>query len=82
MNFEIKKLLFNFKIQKVELLLDIIAHYNNIGLIDKFKFIKPKVPSMSGFLREAFAEKYGLTSPTDSKILKRVNYYLIQERFL
>lgn len=41
LNFDIKKLIFNFKIQKVELLLDIIAHYKNVSLIDRFKFIRP-----------------------------------------
>ena len=47
LNFDISKLIFNFKIQKVELLLDIISYYNNSAIISKFPFLRPTCPVLS-----------------------------------
>lgn len=46
-NIYYQQILFNFKIQKMELILDIIAYYNNLNLVREFRFLKPRVPFLN-----------------------------------
>lgn len=87
-----KKFLFNFKIQKIELLLDIMAYFNNYNIINQLLFLKPKIKILTPLEKEAFAQKYGLNISNhgdyhrnltkDDKKLHRLNYYIVREHFM
>lgn len=69
LNVNYQQVVFNFKIQKMELILDIVAYFNNLLLVRQFLALKPRVPFMRQKRLIYYTQKFRIENPSDLKLL-------------
>lgn len=82
LNLNQQKIVFNFKVQKMELILDILAYFNNLYLIRSFLIIKPKIPYLRQQRLIYYTQKFKIETSQELKLLKRLNKMILRDYFL